>query len=84
MKGFVISKRPRYLWHELLRGLGHRSLLLRYRYQHPDLGVIEGRLWLCRCAADRFEVGAPLLISYNPKRPRESLPLRVALMRIPH
>ena len=84
VKGSVIALQPRYLWHEFLRGRAHRSVVLRYRYTLPEGEHLEGRLWLCRCAADRFKVGDQLWICYRPERPSASLPLRVALMHIPH
>ena len=84
VKGSVIALQPRYLWHEFLRGRAHRSVVLRYRYTPPEGEQREGQLWLCRCAADRFKAGDQLWICYRPERPSASLPLRVALMRIPH
>lgn len=80
----VITKRvPMRLWHEMFRAQEHRSYRLQYRYEIEGQGL-EGEITLCRCAYDRLKVDEQLIIAYDPDRPARSIPLRVAVMKIPH
>jgi len=84
-EGAVTRKRRRALLHELLRAPAHRTFELRYSYTPAGEGAPrEGRLLLCRCAYERLDDGEPLYVSYDPAAPHRSVPLRVAVMRIPH
>ena len=83
--GVIVGKRRRGFLHELLRGAAHRTFELRYTYTPEGEGAPrEGRLLLCRCAYEHLADGAPLHVAYDPARPHLSVPLRVAVMRIPH
>ena len=82
-KGVIIQRKRLLLWHELLRAEKHRSFLIRYRYQVNQREYV-GQLTLCRCAFDRLSVDQAITIAYHENSSSKSLPLRVAVMTIPH
>jgi hypothetical protein len=74
-------------WHEIARAPQHRSFKLTYRYQltEGDREIsYEGSITLCRCALDRLKSEDEIVVTYDVKRPQRSLPLRLAVMKIPH
>ncbi len=72
------------LLHELFRGEREKTWLLPYTFERPDGGSQRGRVFICGCVRDRFPEGATEPVAYDPKRPRRSLPLRLAVMVAPH
>lgn len=83
--GTLTRKRRRAFLHELLRGAAHRTFEITYVYTPEGENTPrEGRLLLCRCAYEHLSDGEPLHIAYDPRAPHLSVPLRVAVMRIPH
>jgi hypothetical protein len=85
VNGHIIARQRLLLWHELLRGRAHRSFYVRYRFTPVGQeDPCEGRLYLCRCAYEQLSTSDQLLIAYDQDAPKKSLPLRVAVMRIPH
>jgi hypothetical protein len=83
--GELVRKRRMTLWHELLRGKAHRSFELTYRYQlDGEPTPREAKIQLCLCAYEHLKDRERLQVIYDPKRPQRSLPLRLALMRVPH
>ena len=85
IEGHLISKKKVRLWHEILRAKAHRSFLIRYEFTPPThTQPIRGKLYLCQCAYAHLDVTQPLSIVYDKHHPRSNLPLKVALMRIPH
>ena len=92
--GTLTRKRRRAFLHELLRGAAHRTFEITYVYtpegenaqseEREEREEREGRLLLCRCAYEHLSDGEPLHIAYDPRAPHLSVPLRVAVMRIPH
>ena len=83
VNGTLIARRRRMFLHELLRGAAHRTFEVHYRFQSKEGEDIDGRLLLCRCAYEHLKEGS-LDIIYDPNNPKRNLPLRVAIMRIPH
>ena len=84
-EGTLISKRRRLFWHELLRGKAHRSFTLTFSYQVPgEVSPREGQVTLCLCAYEHLKRDEALKVIYDPTAPKRALPLRLALMRIPH
>ena len=85
IKAEIIEKKKLRLWHEMFRGKAHRSFMIRYRFQLPHQEQsIESSFYLCQCAYDHLAKHEELMISYQEGRPQNNLPLRVAVMRIPH
>lgn len=83
--GELVRKRRLTLWHELLRGKAHRSFELTYRYHvNGEPEPREAQIQLCLCAYEHLKDRERLQVIYDPARPQRSLPLRLALMRIPH
>ena len=84
-EGELVRKRRLTLWHEFLRGKAHRSFEVTYRYQlEGELEPREAKIQLCLCAYEHLKDRERLQVIYDPNRPQRSLPLRLALMRIPH
>ena len=72
------------LWHELFRGKAHRSFLVRYEYDFQG-EKREGEMVLCRCAYDRLaKTQEKVPVAVDPRSPKRSLLLRVAVMKVPH
>lgn len=85
IKATLIEKKKLRLWHEIFRGKVHRSFMIRYRFQLPHQEKsIESSFYLCQCAYDHLAKHEELLISYQENSPKKSIPLRIAVMRIPH
>lgn len=85
IEGELVRKRRLTLWHEFLRGKAHRSFEITYRYQlEEEVNVREAKIQLCLCAYEHLKDREQLRIIYDPAHPQRSLPLRLALMRIPH
>ena len=72
-------------WHEMFRGQAHRSFKITYQYQlKEDPKVYTSHLVLCRCAFDRLQIDDTIALAYDAQKPNRSIPLRVAVMTIPH
>jgi hypothetical protein len=85
IKAILIEKKKLRLWHEIFRDKAHRSFMIRYRFQLPNQEEsIESSFYLCQCAYDHLAKHEELLISYQKNRPKKNVPLRIAVMRIPH
>ena len=85
VEGELIRKRRLTLWHEFLRGKAHRSFKVTYRYHIAgEPRPREASILLCLCAYEHLKEREKLKVIYDPSRPQRSLPLRLALMRIPH
>ena len=82
-RGRVTGRERQRWWHELTRGEEHRSFKLTYDYE-VDGAQHSGQITLCRCALKRLQKEEEILIAYDAERPQRSLPLRVAVMKIPH
>ena len=84
-EGVIIQSVRQRWWHEMFRGKAHRSFKITYQYEIPGHAeVYTNSLVLCRCAFDRLQVDDSVALAYDEQRPRRSLPLRVAVMKIPH
>ena len=67
------------------RGKAHRSFKVKYHYQAPNGELMNGEMILCRCAYERLaKSSSNIPVVIDPKSPRKSLLLRVAIMKIPH
>ena len=85
VEGVITQSTRQRWWHEMFRGQAHRSFKVTYQYQIPDHSEIyTSSLVLCRCAFDRLKVDDSVALAYDSQRPRRSIPLRVAVMKIPH
>jgi len=83
--GQLLSKRRVTLWHEFVRAKAHRSFEISYSYQlEGEAEPRVGKIQLCLCAYEHLQDRAELRVIYDPARPQRSLPLRLAVMRIPH
>jgi len=71
------------LLHEFFRGQRERTFAVSYTFEVQGRSR-RGTLWICGCARDRLTAGGGEWIAYDPRRPRRSLPLRVANMIAPH
>ena len=85
VEGELIRKRRLILWHEFMRGKAHRSFEITYRYQLEGEALPrEASIQACLCAYEHLKERERLRVIYDPSRPQRSLPLRLALMRVPH
>ncbi len=85
VEGEVTSLVSLRLWHEFLRGKAHRSFLVKYQYQATESLILNGEMVLCRCAYDRLaQTTGTIPVVVDPQKPKKSLLLRLAVMRIPH
>ena len=83
--GVIIKSVRLRWWHEMFRGQAHRSFKITYRYNIPERDEpLVSSLVLCRCASDRLQVDDQIPLAYDVDRPQRSIPLRVAVMKIPH
>ena len=83
VKGRLGRQKRVILLHEFFRGPRERTFAIRYTFE-VDGRTRKGTLWICGCARDRLTEGRVEWIAYDPRRPRRSLPLRVANMIAPH
>ena len=85
VEGVIVQSVRQRWWHEMFRGQAHRSFKITYQYELPgDSDVYTNTLVLCRCAFDRLKVDDSVALAYDAQRPHRSIPLRVAVMKIPH
>ena len=85
VKGTLTRTGRALFWHEMFRAKAHRSFWIEYTYTPTDSDrEITGRLYLCQCASKRLKTSDKLWITYHAHKPSRSIPLRVAVMRIPH
>lgn len=85
VEGVIVKSTRQRWWHELARGQAHRSFKMTYRYQVPGREKsYTSSIVLCRCAYDRLQVDDRIALAYDAKYPQRSIPLRIAVMKIPH
>ena len=85
VEGVIIQSARQRWWHEMFRAQIHRSFKITYQYQLPESQeVYTASLVLCQCAFDRLKVDDSIALAYDKNRPHRSIPLRVAVMKIPH
>jgi hypothetical protein len=56
---------------------------MTYEYT-VDQSTYQQTLYMCLCAYQHLNDGEELSIAHHPKKPQKSIPLRVAVMVIPH
>ena len=83
IQGRLVAKKRILLLHEMIRPQAHRTFKITYEYQVEQKAYSQ-TLYLCLCAYEHLNEQEDLLITYMPTRPKKSLPLRVAVMVIPH
>ncbi len=83
VKGKIEHIQDSHYFHESIRGKAHRSCFATYSYEVDGKGY-TGRIDMCRCALAKLQKQEELLIAYDVKNPKNSLPLKVAVMSIPH
>lgn len=83
VKGTLGRPKRVILLHEFFRGARERTFAIPYAFE-VDGRPRTGTLWICGCARDRLREGRRAWITYDPARPRRSLPLRAANMIAPH
>jgi hypothetical protein len=72
------------LLHEVFRGTRESTYRLSYTFE-TDAGVrVRGAIWVCGCARKYLPVGSTEMLAYDPRRPSQSIPLRIAVMVAPH
>ena len=85
VKAELLDKKKLRLWHEMLRPKAHRSFKITYRFHlEGHTHWIESSFYLCRCAYDHLQKHESLIIAYHHNNIQRNVPLRVAVMRIPH
>lgn len=72
------------LLHELFRIERERTFILPYVVRLPDGTTREGRVWICGCARQYLLPGTEEPVAVDPADPRRTLPLRLAVMVVPH
>ena len=86
----IIEKKKLNLWHEMFRAKAHRSFKIRYRFTHASSSTdaqsksIESSFYLCQCAYEHLTKDEEILLTVNPDKISHNVPLRIAVMRIPH
>ena len=83
IQGRILAKKRVILLHEMIRPHAHRTFKMTYEYT-IDHRVYQHALYLCLCAYEHLNDGEELLIAYDLESPKKSIPLRVAVMVIPH
>ena len=83
VQGRIRSKKRVLLLHEMIRPHAHRTFKMSYEYM-VDNETYQQTLYLCLCAYEHLNDGEELMIAHHSDSPKKSIPLRVAVMVIPH
>jgi hypothetical protein len=83
IKGKIDDMADLNYFHELLRGKAHRSCFATYSFELEGK-TYQSRIYLCRCALIKLQKQESLWIVYDPKQPNHHLPLKAAVLTIPH
>ena len=84
--GTAIMEQPRrvFLIHEFLRGEREKTFVLPFSFETQSGSRQLSKVWVCGCARDYFPRSSEEPIAYVSERPKDALPLRLAVMVAPH
>ncbi len=84
VKGVIGLPRRAKLFHEVFKRQLDKTYVLPYTFQLPDGFEEDGEIWICGCAREHLPHRSVEWIVYDPENPRQNLPLRLAVMVVPH
>ena len=84
VKGVIGTPRRVLLFHELFRRQADKTNIMPYTFTLPDGFDEEGEIWVCGCIKDHMPRNTEEWILYDPDDPRDSCPLRLAVLVVPH
>ena len=82
--GHIEAPRRLIFMHELLRGEREKTFVLRFKYTDEEGTEHVSKVWICGCAKQYFPPQSETPIIFQPRKPRNALPLRLAVMVAPH